>query len=131
MTEQVKNEEQEVKQEEKKFDLGEYLAKEHGIPKAKIAEWKQLHGPIEFVELGGEPFIYRGLRRMEWRELNKSPEVSFLDGLTKEEAVCNTALLYPEALDPSKPAAAGVPTTIFALVAKLSKFEPDFPPQRL
>ena len=112
-------------------DIKQYLVEEHKVPAEAIDKWKAMYRDIEFVEAQGDIFIYRGLSRMEWREINKVPDVSPDQTMQKEETVVQRCLLWPQDFDAAAPASAGIPTMVFALVARLSKFEPDFMPQRL
>lgn len=109
----------------------EVLEEEFGITADRINTWKQRYGSVQVAFFEGKPYVFRGLSRMEWKDINRQPVIVPEQQLALEEEVTNKVLLFPSEFDVAEQSSAGVPTSIFAMVSKLSKFEPDLPPLRL
>lgn len=82
---------------------------------ALIEELQEQYDSIFWNVIDNEMFIYRPLGRQEYKELLSSDA----DELQKEDAVCETCILYPEniVLDDYP---AGIPSQLFALILKNS-----------
>jgi hypothetical protein len=107
------------------------LEKQFGLTKEQIETWKQRYGSVQVAFFEGKPYVFRGLNRLEWKDINRQPVIVPEQQLAIEEEVTNKVLLFPREFDIAEPSSAGVPTSIFAMVSRLSKFEPDLPPLRL
>lgn len=74
----------------------EELLFEDGPTLAKVDEWKGLFGQVYMTEFEDEIFIWRALRRKEFKEIMK---VEGADALYREERVCERCVLWPEKYD--------------------------------
>lgn len=98
-----------------------------GVKQKEIEDWKAKFGPIEVVFVRTDPVVYRGLSRLEWREIASMPENTPKARLDKEEVVARRCMLFPRGQDFAAPASAGFATLVFNQVMLLSKFEPSTP----
>lgn len=107
----------------------DYLKEKFEISKDQIEAWKKMHGPIESIHIGGKLYIYRGLRRDEWKQLNKGERDTF----TAEEDTVMRALLFPKLGNETlgNELLAGISTTLANNITTLSGFVADEPPVRL
>ncbi len=110
-------------------ELKEELSKV--VPEGKLEAWKETFGPVQVLYVRGEPYIFRGMSRLEWREVIATPATNPVEELMKEDQVVGKCLLYPENPDLNGPAKAGLGTVLFAAIQRLSSFEPDLPPVAL
>ena len=117
--------------EESRNRMMDLLESEYNIPKDHILKWKETYGGIQVAFFDSTPYLFRGMNRMEWKELNRQPTITPDQQLMLEEEVTNRVLLLPREFDLAELSSAGIPSSIFAMVMKLSKFEPDIPPMRL
>ena len=106
-------------------------------------EWKDLQkktfGDVYRVSIGGEVYVYRKLRRSEYKDLQKSmtpemgpngPVVSAEQSQALEERIAEVCTIWPEnykELD----SPAGVPTVLAGYISNSSGFDVDAPPELL
>lgn len=97
---------------------------EKEITQEMIAEWKQKYGEIYQVTLSGTPYVYRPLKRVEYKAimgtLSANPEAN---RTFSEEQVVQKCLIYP-VLDATALAAekAGTVSTLTDLIMVASNF---------
>lgn len=88
----------------------------------RIEEWKSLHGEVFLTEFDEEVFLWRTLKRKEYKEIMK---INGADQYYKEERIVDRVALYPEnynfmAMTNGK---AGIPTLLSELVMEKSGFQ--------
>jgi hypothetical protein len=90
------------------------------ITQEMIAEWKSKYGEIYQVNLGGQMFVYRPLKRLEYKQIIGSAESN---RSYSEEQIVQKCLIHP-AMDPTTLAAekAGTISTLTDLVMVASNF---------
>lgn len=66
---------------------------ENGPTQNQIDEWKSRYGEIYVIEFDEERFIFRPLKRLEYKEVAKIKDA---DSLFKEERICEKCVLWPE-----------------------------------
>ena len=90
------------------------------ITQEMIAEWKKKFGEIYQVNLGGNAYVYRPLKRLEYKQVVANPEAnrSF-----SEEQIVQKCLIHP-ILDTTTLAAekAGTISTLTDLIMVASNF---------
>jgi len=90
------------------------------ITQEMIAEWKKKYGEIYQVNLGGQAFVYRPIKRIEYKQIIGTPEVN---RALSEEQIVQKCLIHP-AVDPATLAAekAGTISTLTDLIMVASNF---------
>lgn len=117
-------------QVEVKQDRAAEKLKALGIDPALVEKWKATHGKVELVMIQGKPYIYRGLPRIEFKQL--TAKMREMDNLASQETIAGRCVLWPQdfgaqlALLPS-----GVPATLADKVIALSGFGADEEPLEL
>lgn len=88
----------------------------------KIEEWKSQFGEIYLTEFEEDVFIWRALSRKEYKAIMKTDKA---DNFYKEERICDTVILYPQAYNyvAMGQGKAGIPTLIAELVMEKSGFQ--------
>jgi hypothetical protein len=93
-----------------------------GVTAEQIEEWKKLHGPLESVTISGQMYVYRGLRRQEFKQLQE--QTVNADQSLREEIVTEKCTLFPQLNRMNFPSGlAGSPSLISDRVMMLSGFE--------
>lgn len=89
---------------------------------ARIEEWKSQHGDIYLTEFEEEVFVWRSLRRKEYKEVMK---INGADQFFKEERIVDKVVLYPENYNFMEMGRgkAGIPTLLSELVMEKSGFQ--------
>lgn len=126
----LNEEEQEVEEDFEDFPANELMFDSEGnellFPDgptlAKIEEWKSLHGDIYLTEFDEDIFVWRSLRRKEYKEVMK---INGADQYYKEERVVDKVMLYPENYNfiSMSSGKAGIPTLLSELVMEKSGFQ--------
>lgn len=118
---------EEAEEEEEFNDLmfdeeGNELLFPGGPTLGKVEEWKSLHGDIYLTEFDQEVFVWRTLKRKEYKEIMK---VQGADNFYKEERICDKVMLYPENYNFMEMGRgkAGIPTLVSELVMEKSGFQ--------
>jgi hypothetical protein len=90
---------------------------------AQIEEWKKQFGKVYTIGLNeDEYFLFRPLRRLEWRNLLKALAKQ-TDEMKKKEAICQRAVLWPTmSPDSMSRLPAGTPDTLYEMVLQASNF---------
>lgn len=89
-----------------------------------IEGWKsRFSGEIYLSEFGEKIFIWRPLRRTEFKKLHRG-ETSDKDEYFIQESICRTCTLWPENLSNTEMSfgPAGIPTTLSDLILQQSGF---------
>lgn len=130
MEEMVEVEEVEEVEEEQEQSLDELLYDEDGnellFPGgptlAKVEEWKSLYGDIYLTEFDEEVFVWRTLKRKEYKEIMK---IQGADQFYREERICEKVVLYPEHYNFMEMGRgkAGIPTLLSELIMEKSGFQ--------
>lgn len=91
-----------------------------GVTDVQIAEWKTKHGDVFMVSLGDEKYIYRSLRRFEYKALMATADAS---KSFNEDKIVGMCVLNP-VMDPSKlpMLKAGTVTSLVELIMAASNF---------
>jgi hypothetical protein len=87
----------------------------------KIEEWKSLHGDVYLTEFDEDVYLWRSLRRKEYKDIMK---INGADQYYKEERIVDKVMLYPENYNfiSMTNGKAGVPTLLSELVMEKSGF---------
>lgn len=123
---QVKAAEEETNEEVKDEALvgpdGKELLFPDGPTISKVEEWKSLHGDIFLSEFGEDVYIWRIIRRQEYKAIMK---VQSADAHYREERICEAVVLYPENYDFNAMAngKAGIPTLLGEMILEKSGFQ--------
>jgi len=93
---------------------------EQEITQEMIDGWKAKFGEVYQVNLGGQAFVYRPLKRIEYKQITSNPEAN---RSLSEEQIVQKCLVHP-AVDPSTLAAekAGTISTLTDLIMVASNF---------
>ncbi len=75
---------------------GETLLFESGPTLNKVEEWRSLYGQVYATEFDDEVYIWRTLKRVEYKEILK---IKGADALFREERICQKCVVWPEAYD--------------------------------
>jgi hypothetical protein len=122
LMEEVELIEEEFGENELMFDQdGNELLFPGGPTLAKIEEWKSLHGDVYFTEFDEDVYLWRSLRRKEYKDIMK---INGADQYYKEERIVDKVMLYPENYNfiSMTNGKAGVPTLLSELVMEKSGF---------
>lgn len=133
--------------EQEEFELEEEIAEEgyNEIPKneegkellypggptlEKVEEWKSLFTDLYFTEFEEDAFVWRCLKRYEYKEITK---VQGADTFYKEERICERCILWPEeySFTSMKDGKAGVPTFLAEQIMEKSGFTATVPSFKL
>ncbi len=90
---------------------------------AQIEEWKRIHGKVFAIGFNDdEYYVFRPLRRLEWRNLMKAL-VKQDDESKRKEAICQRSVLWPS-LTPDNLAKsmAGTVDSLYEMVCQASNF---------
>lgn len=92
----------------------------------QVEEWKsRFDGEIYMSEFSGVVYIWRPIRRKEYRDMQRTEHGSAQDfEYYLEEAICNTCVLWPEDYSSHKMTfgKAGIPTMLSQLIMERSGF---------
>ena len=81
----------------------------------------QKYDAVFFSEIDGYFFAYRPLGRKEYKDIYNNVNLSDLD---KQDAICNTVLIYPEEFD-FDDCVAGVPNKLYLDIIEKSCLDPE------
>lgn len=84
---------------------------------ALLREYKDKYTNVFAADIKDQQFIFRELTRKEYKRI-----IEETDGYTLEEAICTTAVLYPEAYDFSFTGGAGISKTLAIEIISMSGF---------
>jgi hypothetical protein len=102
---------------------------EKEITQAVIDDWKNKYGEVYKIDLGGDEFYYRPLKRAEYKAVLQSQgeSTSF-----REEQIVQKCLIYPE-IDAASTGAtkAGIISTLTDCIMMVSGFGVDSEPVKL
>jgi hypothetical protein len=92
----------------------------NGVTQEQIAEWKSKYGDIYLISLGEEKFVYRPIKRFEYKTIMANTEAN---RAFNEEKIVQMCVVYP-VLDVTKipTLKAGTITTLVELVMAASNF---------
>lgn len=120
---EMNEEETYMEEEEVEQHDGSDTLYEGGPTFDQIAEWKsRFDDEIYMSDFNGETYIWRPLRRKEWKDMKK---VQGTNEDYMEESICRTCVLWPENLSPQKMTfgKAGVPTMLSQMISDKSGFQ--------
>jgi hypothetical protein len=105
---------------------------EGGPTRQEIEEWKKKYMAVYFTPFENEKFIWRPLKRPEYRQLIEQKEMGIMD---REEAIMQAVILFPRDFDIkeyiAKGGRAGVPSLIADMVMDKSGFTAQSAPIEL
>ena len=102
---------------------------EKEITQEMINEWKTKYGEVYMLNVAGDDYYYRPLKRAEYKTILQTPEAS---PSFREEQIVQRCIIHP-AIDPASMSAlkAGVITTLTDYVMLVSGFGTDSEPVKL
>jgi hypothetical protein len=102
----------------------------NGPTRKEVEGWKERHGETFFVPFGSEVYIFRTLKRPEYREIIRDTALTALD---REELFTEKVVLYPYdfSLEKIKKAKAGVASLLSEMVMDKSGFVAQSAPIKL
>lgn len=91
-----------------------------GVTQETIAEWKSKYGELFLITLGDEQYVYRPLKRFEYKTIMNNPDSN---RAFNEEKIVQMCVVYPT-IDPTKMPSlkAGTISTIVELIMAASNF---------
>lgn len=103
-----------------------------GPPRGLVEMWKQQYGEIYSSTFGDDVFIWRTLRRNEYKEVLRI-QVKNGDTMFREESICQRCVLWPQGYNIAAMIAgkAGTPTLLAEQIMDKSGFIPTSEPERL
>jgi len=102
---------------------------EKEITQEMINEWKAKYGEVYKVEIAGEEFYYRPLKRAEYKVVISTADTS---PSFREEQIVQKCSIYPKIEPATMPALkAGVVTTLTDYIMLVSGFGTDSEPVKL
>lgn len=92
-----------------------------GPTRQEIEEWKMRHKDVYFIPLDDGIYVFRALKRPEYREIIRNPNLGALD---REEAISEKCVLYPRDYSASdlEKRNAGVPSIVSEIIMEKSGF---------
>ena len=124
--------EQSIPMEEAMIDTSTYdgntLLFPEGPTLNKVEEWRSLYGQVYATEFDDEIFIWRTLKRVEYKEILK---IKGADALFREERICQKCVVWPENYDFVDMASgkAGTPSILTEQIMDKSGFSASEPIQ--
>lgn len=126
-----KKDKPEVAEDQKKLDRDAKLQK-LGVDPKMVDALKQQHGRVELVVIQKQPYIYRALKRLEWKQLVDQAAEAGADNMAAQEMAVQRCVLYPEGLGANIAlTGAGVAATLSEGIMKFSGFGADEEPLEL
>lgn len=106
------------------YDESEWLAPVvvNGPTRQEVEEWKEKYNDeIYFIPIVDEIYVFRALKRPEYRNIVKNPN---LDSMQREESIANTCILYPRnfTTETTDDVNAGVPSILSEVIMEKSGF---------
>lgn len=103
-----------------------------GPPQGLVEMWKQQFGEVYSSSFGDETFIWRCLRRNEYKEVLRI-QVKNGDTMFREESICQRCVLWPigYSITAMISGKAGTPTLLAEQIMDKSGFVPTSEPERL
>ena len=100
-----------------------------GITQETIAEWKSKYGELLLITLGDEQYVYRPIKRFEYKTLMNNPDSN---RAFNEEKIVQMCVVHPT-MDPTKIPSlkAGTISTLVELIMASSNFGITEEPVRL
>lgn len=126
--------------EEKVFygiDGTEYTEEEWNAPvvlngptRYEVEEWKERYGGIYFTPIEGEVFVWRTLKRPEYREIIRDQTLTALD---REEIFTEKCMLFPRnfTIEKMLESRAGIPSILSEMIMDKSGFVAQSAPIKL
>ena len=99
---------------------------EGGPPYSQVLLWMKMAQDnghfVGMTEFGGQRYIWRTINRVEYKEIIATPNT---DPLTREEMICEIAVLWPQPFDVEQMAKgrAGIPTLLAQQIMLASGFD--------
>ena|SRR5665213_1765928 len=92
----------------------------NGVTDVQIGEWKAKFGDIYLINLGDEQYVYRSIRRFEYKQVMSTPESN---RAFNEDKIVQMCIVYPT-IDVTKMPAmkAGTVSTLVELIMAASNF---------
>lgn len=101
-----------------------------GISRAQVDAWKEAFGKVGLVYVGGKPFFYRPIRRIELREVRnvQAADPDEFENIVQEKITVKCALAPRFDETGLRMGSAGIATTISSMVYQLSDYGADAEP---
>lgn len=102
----------------------------NGPTRQEVEEWKERHGEVFFTPFGRSPYVWRTLKRPEYREIISDTTLTALD---REEFFTEKCILFPRnfSLEKIKKSDAGVPSLLSEMIMDKSGFVAQSAPIKL
>lgn len=91
----------------------------------QVEDWKgRFNGKVFLTQVGGQPYVFRPIRRNEYKAVMK---VRSDDRYYTEEKICATCVIFPENFQQTAMAhgLAGTPTVLAEMILEQSGFNPN------
>lgn len=90
----------------------------------QVEEWKGRYGKVFLTQIGGQPYVYRPIRRNEYKTIMK---IQNTDRYYTEEKICATCVIFPANYQQvaMSQGLAGVPTVMAEMILEQSGFNPS------
>ncbi|HDR4861037.1 MULTISPECIES: hypothetical protein [Bacillus] len=102
----------------------------NGPTRCEVEEWKERYGGIYFTPFEGETFIWRTLKRPEYREIIRDQALTALD---REEMLTEKCVLFPRnfTIEKMLKSKAGIPSILSEMIMDKSGFVAQSEPIKL
>jgi hypothetical protein len=101
-----------------------YKRFKNNAPSAQhLMQWKQMHGNVFLLEVGDRVFLYRYIKRVEWKQLLASEQFVNLDEDAQNEHIATRCTLWPRFTAESS---GGKEAGIFEMLAQQIKMQSLF-----
>lgn len=106
--------------------------KSMGLDPEKVTEWKKMYGKVAKLTLGGETYVYRPIKRLEWKQLLDKVDKAEGGMQMLQEQTASRCVLHPPGFSSNLSICpAGVPSTLSDAVLKISGFQQEVEPEEL
>ncbi len=101
-----------------------------GPNESLVSSWKKQFEDVYLTEITGQGFIWRTLKRLEYKQIVSIPNT---DPLIREEMICETCVLFPFEYDVIDMGGdkAGIPSMLSEQIMEKSGFTRMILPQKL
>lgn len=114
-------------EEDENFSKGDYRLFEGGPYLSEVQSWKKQFelNEVYVTEIQNNYFIFRTLNRFEYKQIVARANI---DGLQREEIICETVVLWPEQFTWKEMAIdkAGLPSSLSEIIMKHSGFTSEY-----
>lgn len=103
-----------------------------GIDPEAVDGWKKMFGRVELLKVGDKHFVYRPMKRLEWRQIGDQVQEADGDVGMVQEMTVSRCVLHPRGFSGELAESdAGVVLTLSEAIMKLSGFGAEEEPVEL